>query len=343
MTTRVSELRQSSLLSSSQLIHGRAFDVAMIAACGWLIIGGFLDAWAHNHIPLETFFTPWHVVLYSGFLAVAVVMVGAVVINRVYGCSWDRSVPVGYELSLLAVPAFALGGVGDMLWHTFFGIEKSTDAILSPTHLVLMICFGVLMAGPFRALWRRSKAGLAQVDRLLAPVAMAMIVLIFSLITQELHPYYSFAPLNTFATQSSQQMLAIVGMILETIILMSIVLLALKRWQLPLGSFTFLLTINAIALSFMQDHYLAIPMAAVAGLLVDILYQWLRPSVARVSELRIFAAAAPAILYLVYFLALSLTGSIVVWSIHLVAGSIIVSGITGWLLSYLLAPPQEYE
>jgi hypothetical protein len=32
----------------------------------------FLDAWAHNNLAqLETFFTPWHAVLYSGFVALA--------------------------------------------------------------------------------------------------------------------------------------------------------------------------------------------------------------------------------------------------------------------------------
>jgi hypothetical protein len=317
----------------------------MIAACGWLLSGGFLDAWAHNHIPaLETFFTPWHAVLYSGFLVVAVVMVGTVAINHARGYSWSESVPVGYELSLLAVPAFALGGVGDMFWHILFGIEKNTDAILSPTHLLLMICFGMLMAGPFRALWRRthSSRALEKPDQLLAPIALAFILLIFSLVTQSFHPYLSLAPTNTYATQSNEQMLAVAGFILQTIILMSIILLALKRWQLAFGSFTVLFTLNAIPLSFMQDHYIVIPIAVVAGLLVDILYRYLRPSRARVGELRLFAAAVPTILYLVYFLALLLTSTIV-WSIHLALGSVVVSGITGWLLSYLLVPPQEEE
>ena len=344
MTTRVSELGgQSTVSSSGQLIRGRSFDVAMIAACSWLIFGGFLDAWAHNHVPsLETFFTPWHAVLYMGFLVVAIVMVGTVVINHARGFSWSESIPPGYALSLLAVPAFAIGGVGDMFWHILFGIEKNTDAILSPTHLLLTVCFGLLLAGPFRALWRRTRSSqaLEKQDRLLAPIAMSLIILVFSLITQPLHPYYSLAPTNTYTTQSSEQLLAVAGIILETVILMGVVLLALKRWQLAFGSFTFLLTFTAIPLSFMQDHYIVIPIAAIAGLLVDIAYRQLRPSLARVGELRIFAAVLPTILYLVYFLVLLLTSTIV-WSVHLALGSVAVAGITGWLLSYLLVPPQE--
>lgn len=33
----------------------------------WMIIGLFLDGWSRNQDKPETFFTPWHGVLYSGF------------------------------------------------------------------------------------------------------------------------------------------------------------------------------------------------------------------------------------------------------------------------------------
>src|SRR5437588_240720 len=49
---------------------GRGFDRAATALGGWLIGGVYLDGWAHRHrANLETFFTPWHAVLYAGFLA----------------------------------------------------------------------------------------------------------------------------------------------------------------------------------------------------------------------------------------------------------------------------------
>jgi hypothetical protein len=44
------------------------------------------------------------------------------------------------------------------------------------------------------------------------------------------------------------------------------------------------------------------------------------------------------ILYLVYFLTLWITRGIV-WSVHLSVGSIVVSGVAGWLISYVLIPP----
>jgi hypothetical protein len=54
--------------------------------------------------------------------------------------------------------------------------------------------------------------------------------------------------------------------------------------------------------------------------------------------LRLFACAVPVILYLVYFLTLWITRGIV-WSVHLSVGSIVVSGVAGWLISYVLIPP----
>ena len=50
----------------------RVFDFLSIATSVWFVAGIILDNWAHNHFSsIETFFTPWHAVLYSGSIAVA--------------------------------------------------------------------------------------------------------------------------------------------------------------------------------------------------------------------------------------------------------------------------------
>ena len=47
-------------------------DAITLAAGVWLLTGTYVDGWAHNNLrDLETFFTPWHAVLYSGFAACA--------------------------------------------------------------------------------------------------------------------------------------------------------------------------------------------------------------------------------------------------------------------------------
>jgi hypothetical protein len=87
----------------------------VLAAC--LVGGLFLDGWAHNTRPqLETFFTPWHAVFYSGFAAVAI-WIGWSVWSR-------RAVPAGYGPALAGVVIFLVSGAGDMSWHLAFGIER---------------------------------------------------------------------------------------------------------------------------------------------------------------------------------------------------------------------------
>jgi len=44
----------------------------MLACSFWPLAGALTDTLAHSNIPkLETFFTPWHALLYSGLAAVA--------------------------------------------------------------------------------------------------------------------------------------------------------------------------------------------------------------------------------------------------------------------------------
>src|SRR3954454_17656101 len=51
-------------------------DLFVALATLWLAGGLFLDGWAHSHVPtLETFFTPWHGVLYSGYAVLALTLI----------------------------------------------------------------------------------------------------------------------------------------------------------------------------------------------------------------------------------------------------------------------------
>jgi hypothetical protein len=312
----------------------------MIGACTWLMAGAYLDAWAHHHFQLETFFTPWHGVLYSGFLVVALVLLGTVVLNHAKGVSWYEAIPAGYELSLFGVFGFALGGIADMFWHILFGIEANIDAQFSPSHVLLMICFGLISAGPFRAAWRRSTAppNPQWITQLTIPASLLLLLSVFSLTTQTVHPFTSLAPTSVVKTQYTEQSLAVVGIVFQGMILTMLSLLAVRRWRLPAGSFTLVLTLNALGLSFMNETYIVILIAVIAGGVIDIVYYLVQPSEKRVEALRLFACAVPVILYLVYFLTLWITRGIV-WSVHLSVGSIVVSGVAGWLISYVLIPP----
>jgi hypothetical protein len=348
------DITLSTVTEEKQPSGGIRFDWIVIILCTWFRIGTYLDGWAHNHIPtLETFFTPWHAVLYSGFFAVAGFLGVNLLKNYTKGYSWQRGLPTGYELSILGALIFLIGGVGDLIWHELFGIEADLEALLSPTHLVLALGAALIMTGPLRAAWRRSGVG---ETRWFTQLPMILSVTYFlsglTFMTQFAHPFtLPWAATGNKLTDHFaffQQAVGILSILLQTELLMGLILLVVWRWgwRLPWGSLTLILTLNAIGMTFMaRDKYLPtgrfplIIVAALAGLVADFLLHRLKPSKEHMQSLRIFAFAVPVFFYLFYFLALKLTGG-VWWSIHLWTGSILLAGIISWLLSYILIPPR---
>src|SRR5215471_5808483 len=88
------------------------FDWVIVILSAWLIGGAYVDGWAHRHGKVDTtFFTPWHAVFYTGSLAVAGALVGALVCQVVRRKAWRQALPPGYNPSLLGVVIFGCGGV----------------------------------------------------------------------------------------------------------------------------------------------------------------------------------------------------------------------------------------
>jgi hypothetical protein len=150
-------------------------------------------------------------------------------------------------------------------------------------------------------------------------------------------PWVSFR----FAMSNSDiiQVAGISGIILQTAILLTFVFLLVRRWRVPFGSFTLLFTLNIIAQSFLENQFWLIIAAFLGGLTADLLYLFLKPTPKKVLNLRLFAYLAPAFLYIYYFAVLYFTSGIW-WTIHFWMGAIVIVGIEGVLLSYLLVPPR---
>lgn len=330
---------------------GIGFDWIIAVLSLWFIGGLYLDGWAHLHVPqLETFFTPWHGVLYSGYVAIVVVLLVTWFRNRADGY---RPIPLGYELSIVGAAIFAAGGVGDMVWHMLFGIEVDLDALLSPTHLVLALGGTLIVTGPMRAAWRRSDAGLEGLASK-APMLISLTLLLsaFTFFTQYLHPFgATIAALSYQATTSDlrywRQAVGISSVLLQSALLMSLILLTVRRWMLPLGSLTLVIGLNTLLMTLMRDIALStgpfplIGVALVGGLAADLLVWRLKPSEQRPGAFRTFAFAVPTILYTLYFLALVLTGAGIWWSVPFWTGAVVLAGVVGWLLSYLVIPPAS--
>jgi len=116
----------------------------------WLIGALFADGWAHLNVPeLESFFTPWHLALYTGFAALAGWIGWLGYRHRGAGLRF----PVGYGWGAVGVVVFAVGGAADLGWHQVFGIEAAVDALVSPGHLILFAGVMLMLTSPLRSAW----------------------------------------------------------------------------------------------------------------------------------------------------------------------------------------------
>lgn len=335
------------------------FDWLYTVLGTWLIGGVFLDGWAHNHGKVDkSFFTPWHAVLYSGYLAVALFLAITLVRNHAKGHAWRKAVPPGYGASVVGAAIFAIGGVGDLLWHTLFGIEKGIEGEISPSHLTLALGGFLMLSGPLRAAWRQRNPDAAQRWATLLPALLSLVYL-FSLLvffTQFADPITKsradlnisqivlfFSPSGSDTEASLSTKLGVASILLQSAILMGIVLLAVRRWRLPLGAFALIFALNGLMVSFLAGSAPALAtmiLSGLMGLAADLLNVLLKPSERNALGLRVFAFLVPVVTYSVYFAALFVIKGAIYWSVHLWTGSIVMAGVVGVLLSYLLVPPQ---
>jgi hypothetical protein len=323
---------------------GVRFDWLVIAASAWLIGGLYWDGWAHGYGLPDSFWTIWHAAFYSGFAACAAVILGAVARARPQAASWRGAVPAGYEAAVAGVFVFGFGGAFDMVWHTLFGIELGTDALLSPSHLVLGLGIALIVSGPLLAAWRRGASGglVAQLPAVLSLTALLSTFTFFSLFAG---PYSGV--LGSGARPSSTTLVrTLLGMYLFSGLVVGHALVALRRGTLPVGSLTVLLGANAVAMILMQGHApLEIQVAfsfvaIVAGVIGDLLLWRLRPSDSRRLQLHVFAFLLPVVYFTIYLgVVVAAVGSS--WTVHALTGMVTLSGVIGLLLSFVFVRARD--
>lgn len=308
------------------------FEMTFTALCFWIVIGAYLDSWAHHHGQTESFFSPWHIPLYSGFAVTWLYLFLTMFWN---GWQWKRSLPHGYWLSFIGCVVFFIGGFGDMVWHSLFGIEASIEALLSPTHLLLALGAGMVVSGPIRAAFSRYGYPMGLREWVPALSSATLLLSVLTFMTEYANPLA-----HAMTTQKDFLSLALgtSGIILYSVFISSFILVLATRWKLPFGSATFILLINSVLLSFLHDTYQMIIVGLFSGLACDYLYQQLRPSREKDFEFRLFSLLIPSVFFTLYFAALLSTVGIA-WSVHVWAGSIVLAGIAGLLSSCAILQP----
>jgi hypothetical protein len=329
---------------------GAREDMITIALGFWLLAGLFIDGWAHNTgTRVETFFTPWHAALYSGYAASALWLCGLVWWQMRSGKVGLAAIPRGYELGLVGAALFGLGGLADMTWHLIFGIEVGIEALLSPTHILLFGGVLLIFSSPLRSAWSSTEPGSRTPSlRAFLPTLLSLIATVsactflggyFWALLDYNHVAWRIATLSGTSRRMSQE-LGITGILLTNALLIGPLLYALRRWLLPFGSITILFTVNTILMNGFDNFEKreTILAAFAAGLIADGLVRWLRPGVERPAALRLFAALVPLAFWTLFFAEEHLRWS-VGWQPELWTGAIALSALSGVGLSLLIAPP----
>ncbi|GAA1772030.1 hypothetical protein [Luedemannella helvata] len=282
---------------------GYATSLVLAILGVWFTVGLMVDAWAHNNVPeLETFFTPWHAVFYSGFAAT-----GAWVLWTCRAAIRDGqraldAVPAGYGLTLIGLVTFALSGVGDLIWHTTLGIEQDVDILFSPTHVGLIASMFLIVSTPMRTAWRDPGLPEAPGLRRLLPAVLAAtfaatLILLFMQYANALS-YGPFGVIYALSGEDSGDTSQYVAEVAVTTAIIVVPLLTLaRRWRLPVGATTILyVALGGLSTAVSGFENLDLIIAfVVAGVVVDALGAAVRPAPDQPGRQRLFAALAALI------------------------------------------------
>ena len=307
-----------------------------VAAGTWVVLGVFVDGWAHLNRPgLETFFTPWHAILYSG----AAALFGWLVLRTRAARSPDRLWVVA------AAAVFAVGGAGDLLWHEVFGVETGVDALVSPTHLLLLIGGLIGLTAPLRESRDQRLEGFRSALPVLASLALTAALSAFFLLYAS--PFTSDSP-STELTKipegapghEAAELPAVAGLagyLITTAVVVIPLLILRIRGLLPFGAVTLLVTLVATLSSAVTqfEQPFAPAAAVVAGLTADLVVRAGRP-LAEPVQLALLGAVVPLLLWAAQLASLGLTTG-VGWPPELVVGVVVLSTIFGSLLALLAA------
>jgi hypothetical protein len=259
----------------------------------------FLDGWAHNNIPeLETFFSPWHAVLYSGVLAMGVFLGINALFGLRSGATWRIALPEGYGFAFIGFLIFAAGGVFDMGWHLVFGIEASIEALLSPSHLILALG-GVLMVSAPMRMWLKTVPQKNETYSHQLPMILSA-TYAFSLVAF-MTQFGSFAEVRATGLMPSRMLIqnhieaaAIGGFLFQTALLMGTIFLLIRRGTLAQGGLLTLFIIHGFAMTIMKEELRLLPSMVIAGIFADSLLSSF-PAKEHIAKFRFSAFLIPRV------------------------------------------------
>ena len=203
----------------------------LIFSMTWFLVGTWIDASAHSYLntELESFFTPWHAMLYSGY--------AFSVLSTMYIKNSIKDYKI--DIGVLGAVIFGIGGGLDLLWHTFLGIEQGVEPLVSPSHLMLFLGAFMMLAYVFAS---RPNQDILDTPAVIT-VGAAFSLIIF--ITQFLHPYLN---VNEFFWYGIEELAA--GSLFFHALLASLVFVFIVRFRPTKNQIFIMYTMSFLYLSF---------------------------------------------------------------------------------------------
>ena len=313
----------------------------------WMIVGLFLDGWAHDNNKPESFFTPWHGILYSGFAGAGAGAAWIALRRHRPGRPLREALPEGHGLTLAALAVFATAAFGDLVWHETLGIEVGVEALLSPTHLLLLGSGIVALSAPLRAAWSTSPGAPDGLRQFLSPLlSLALLTALVGFFMLYLSPFVNDAPAQGFDRLAStphehpaddpaelRQLLGIASVLMTTVLLAVPTHLLLRRWAPPQGAFVVFYGVVVSLFVALNEfgHAAAIAAALAAGAAADQVARRWPPAT---------GAVAVSALWLGYFATYQLTVGGVAWVAEIWTGTVVLSALLAAGIGVLAHAPD---
>lgn len=312
----------------------RRQDLVTVFAGIWLIAGLFLDGYAHQHLVTggETFFTPWHLVFYSGFAACSGWIVRLLATRP--GSLRER-IPVGYGSAVVGLLFFAVGGLGDMVWHSILGVEVGIDALLSPTHLVLMTALLSIVTAPYRAATGYDDSSIARAIPIVSlGVGTALVAFFLNFVWGLGDGGFRTRYAPTTGAGEAAVIGGIASALVTTVVLVGAVLFVLRLGRLRLGVFTILFgSVTLLVHIAFEEEAIGVLAALAGGFVLDLLFA--NRHTARFTRVAILVGTVA--MWSVYY-GLALVTDRVGWPPEIWMGAIVLCALAAFGLGSLARP-----
>jgi len=310
----------------------------------YFAFGVWLDIYAHNHSKPESFFTPWHAVLCTGYLAVAIWL-------ALRGLYTSGSVD---RLGRLGIVMFGVAGVADMGWHLVRGMERGTAVPISPPHLLLLVSGWLIVTVPVRNALARERGAVIPWPAVLG-IATATVAMAFP--TQQ---FVVFAKRWDVAAklETGQQLVGsapamnwdffaygqVLPLVVGTTVLMVgslIYALIAFRSRPGMVSAIFAIVVLNCSLGRGFEEPAITGCAVLAGVAIDVLLQRFARRRSPKDQVRFIGWVAPVLLWLFVFVAGAITGALDGWPAEIVGGAFAMAVLSGALLAKLVTTAAE--